>query len=137
MSYLLDTCALIWLGMGGGDLSEDARKRISVASALHYSSISAWEIARLQGEGKIVIPNTPDGFLSDLVDLYGLSAIPPTDDIMIRAAQLPLPRFHQHTLQLFPLRVSCPVHHAGTLAKTRTGVNPYLQFPHGWPLAIS
>ena len=90
MSYLLDTCALIWLGMGGGGLSEDARKRISVASALHYSSISAWEIARLQGEGKIVIPNTPDGFLSDLVDQYGLSAIPPTDDIMIRAAQLPM-----------------------------------------------
>ena len=90
MSYLLDTCALIWLGMGGGGLSEDARKRISVASALHYSSISAWEIARLQGEGKIVIPNTPDGFLADLVDQYGLSAIPPTDDIMIRAAQLPV-----------------------------------------------
>ena len=88
MSYLLDTCALIWLGMGGGGLSEDAKKRISVASALHYSSISAWEIARLQGEGKIVIPNTPDGFLADLVDQYGLSAIPPTDDIMIRAAQL-------------------------------------------------
>ena len=90
MSYLLDTCALIWLGMGGGDLSEDARKRISVASALHYSSISAWEIARLQGEGKVVIPNTPDGFLSDLANQYGLSAIPPTDAIMIRAAQLPL-----------------------------------------------
>ena len=90
MSYLLDTCALIWLGMGGGDLSEDARKRISVASALHYSSISAWEIARLQREGKIVIPSTPDGFLSDLVDQYCLSAIPPTDDIMIRAAQLPM-----------------------------------------------
>ena len=90
MSYLLDTCALIWLGMGGGGLSEDARKRISVASALHYSSISAWEIARLQGEGKVVIPNTPDGFLSDLANQYGLSVIPPTDDIMIRAAQLPL-----------------------------------------------
>ena len=90
MSYLLDTCALIWLGMGGGGLSEDARKRISVASALHYSSISAWEIARFQGEGRVVIPITPDGFLSDLVDQYGLSAIPPTDDIMIRAAQLPV-----------------------------------------------
>ena len=90
MSYLLDTCALIWLGMGGGDLSEDARRRISVASALHYSSISAWEIARLQREGKIVILNTPDGFLSDLANQYGLSAIPPTDDIMIRAAQLPM-----------------------------------------------
>ena len=29
MRYLLDTCALIWLGMGGGDLSADARRRIT------------------------------------------------------------------------------------------------------------
>ena len=90
MSYLLDTCALIWQGMGGDDLSEDAKKRISVAPALHYSPISAWEIARLQWEGKVVIPNVPDSFLPDLADQYGLSAIPPTDDIMIRAALLPM-----------------------------------------------
>ena len=89
MNYLLDTCALIWLGMGGGELSEEARRRVSLASNLYYSSISAWEIARLQKEGKVVIPNTPDGFLSDLTEMYGLSAIPPTDDVMIRAAQLP------------------------------------------------
>ena len=29
MRYLLDTCALIWLGMGGGELTKDARRRIS------------------------------------------------------------------------------------------------------------
>ena len=89
MRYLLDTCALIWLGMGGGDLSADARRRISAATALHYSSISTWEIARLMKEGKVFIPNDAVGFVADLKEQYGLDAIPPVDDIMIRAAQLP------------------------------------------------
>ena len=89
MRYLLDTCALIWLGMGGGDLSADARRRITAASALHYSSISTWEIARLMKEEKVFIPNDAVGFVADLNKQYGLDAIPPTDDIMIRAAQLP------------------------------------------------
>ena len=89
MRYLLDTCALIWLGMGGGDLSADARRRITAASALHYSSISTWEIARLMKEEKVFIPNDAVGFVADLNEQYGLDAIPPTDDIMIRAAQLP------------------------------------------------
>ena len=89
MRYLLDTCALIWLGMGGGDLSADARRRISVASALHYSPISVWEITRLMKEGKVIIPNDAACFVADLKEQYGLAAIPPTDDIMIRAAQLP------------------------------------------------
>ena len=89
MRYLLDTCALIWLGMGGGDLSADARRRISVASALHYSPISAWEIARLMKDGRVFIPTDATGFVADLKEQYGLAAIPPTDDIMIRAANLP------------------------------------------------
>ena len=89
MQYLLDTCALIWLGMGGGELSADARRRISAASALHYSSISTWEIARRMKEGKVFIPNDAVGFVADLKEQYGLDAIPPADDIMIRAAQLP------------------------------------------------
>ena len=89
MRYLLDTCALIWLGMGGGDLSAAARRRISAATALHYSSISTWEIARLMKEGKVFIPNDAVGFVADLKEQYGLDAIPPADDIMIRAAQLP------------------------------------------------
>lgn len=89
MRYLLDTCALIWLGMGGGDLSADARRRIAVASALHYSSISVWEIARLIKDGKVIIPNDAEGFVADLKELYGLAAIPPADGIMLHAAQLP------------------------------------------------
>ncbi len=89
MRYLLDTCALIWLGMGGGDLSADAKRRITVASSLYYSSISVWEIARLQKEGKVVIPVDAEEFLADLIELYGLSAITPNDEIMLRSANLP------------------------------------------------
>ncbi|MDE3275793.1 MAG: type II toxin-antitoxin system VapC family toxin [Verrucomicrobiota bacterium] len=89
MDYLLDTCALIWLGMGGGGLSEDAKRRISLAARLQYSSISAWELSRLQKENKIVLPCTPGEFLFDLSDAYGLSSISPDDAIMMRAAQLP------------------------------------------------
>jgi len=89
MRYLLDTCALLWLGMGGGDLSAEAKRRISVATGLYYSSVSSWELARLQKEGKVVIPNTPEEFVSDMIEAYGLSPLPPSDDVMIRAAQLP------------------------------------------------
>ena len=83
MRYLLDTCALIWLGMGGGDLSAEAKRRISVAASLCYSSISAWELTRLQKEGKITLPATPEDFLADLSSEYGITAI------MIRTARLP------------------------------------------------
>jgi len=89
MNYLLDTCALIWLGMGGGELSDEAKRRISVASRLYYSPISAWEVTRLKMEGKIVIPHSAETFFADLSDAYGLASLPPTDDTMIRAALLP------------------------------------------------
>jgi len=89
MNYLLDTCALLWLGMGGGSLSADAKRRISVAARLYYSSISAWEIVRLQQEGKILLPTEAETFLADLTDAYGLSSLAPSDETMIRAAQLP------------------------------------------------
>ncbi len=88
MNLLLDTCALIWLGMGGGDLSAAARRRIEAARALFYSSISAWELARLAKEGKIELGVGVDKFLSDLVEQYGLLSIPVTDDIATASAQL-------------------------------------------------
>ena len=40
-------------------------------------------------ENRVFIPNDADVFVADLKEQYGLAAIPPTDDIMIRAAQLP------------------------------------------------
>lgn len=89
MNLLLDTCALVWLGMGGGELGTAARRRIEAAPALYYSSITAWKLARLAKEGKIELGVPPGDFLSDLADQYGLASLPPTDETMLRAAQLP------------------------------------------------
>lgn len=89
MNLLLDTCALVWLGMGGGDLSPDAKRRIEAAPTLYHSSISAWEIARLAKEGKIELGVPPGEFLADLAGQYGLVSLPPDDETMLRAAQLP------------------------------------------------
>ncbi len=89
MNLLLDTCALIWLGMGGGDLSEAARRRIEASPSLYYSSISAWEFTRLVKEGKVELGVDMEKFLGDLSEQYGLAAIPVTDDVAIASAQLP------------------------------------------------
>ena len=70
MNLLLDTCALVWLGMGGGGLGPETRRRIEAAPTLYYSSISAWETARLAKEGKISLGAEPGEFLA----LLGTSA---------------------------------------------------------------
>ncbi len=89
MNLLLDTCALIWLGMGGGDLSGVALRRIEASPSLYYSSISAWELTRLVKEGKVELGVDMEKFLGDLSEQYGLAAIPVTDDVAIASAQLP------------------------------------------------
>lgn len=89
MSYLLDTCALIWLAMGGGKLSDQAKRRISSAAVLYYSPISVWEIARLVAQEKIVLPVSPRDFIADLAKAYDLASLPLTDVITLEAAELP------------------------------------------------
>ena len=89
MNLLLDTCALVWLGMGEGGLSVAARRRIESAPTLFYSSISAWELARLAKEEKIEIHVDVEDFLSDLVVRYDLVSIPVSDEISIASAKLP------------------------------------------------
>lgn len=89
MNLLLDTCALLWLGMGGGGLGTAARRCIESAPALYYSAISAWELARLAKEGKVEIGVDPDRFFADLAKQYGLVSVPVTDEIAMAASELP------------------------------------------------
>jgi PIN domain nuclease of toxin-antitoxin system len=53
---LLDTCALIWLAMGGGQLSAKARQAIKEAATVYVSSISAFEIAYASARGRLELP---------------------------------------------------------------------------------
>ena len=89
MNLLLDTCALIWLGMGGGDFSASAKRRIEASPTLNYSAISAWELTRLAKEGKVELGVDAAVFLSDLVNQYGLVSLSVTDEIATVSAQLP------------------------------------------------
>ena len=41
---LLDTCALLWLAQGGGQLSPDVLKRLAEAPFVYVSAISGFEV---------------------------------------------------------------------------------------------
>ena len=65
------------------------RRRLELGrTAAHFHGIRASLLAHIK-EDKVFIPNSATDFVADLKEQYGLDAIPLTDDIMIRAAQLP------------------------------------------------
>ena len=79
-SYLLDTCAVIWIAEGIA-LQNPARKVLSSTyeNKFTVSTISAWEVAQLVASGKLALSVTPltwfERFVqSELVDEIELSA---------------------------------------------------------------
>jgi len=56
---LLDTCALLWLAQGGGDLSSEALRKLSEASFVYVSAISGFEIGVKYRKGKLQLPSLP------------------------------------------------------------------------------
>ena len=96
---ILDTCAILWLGMGGGSLSEDAKRRLSRSYHLYFSPISAWEIMRKYTDGGIELPEEPHTFLERVCDYFLVEELPLTRDIMFRAASLPM--FHKDPADRF------------------------------------
>lgn len=65
---LLDTCAIIWDGLGGGRLTTRAREAIEdPEGGLMICDISIWEIAMLIGKGRLVVDETPSGLIGLLI----------------------------------------------------------------------
>jgi PIN domain nuclease of toxin-antitoxin system len=56
---MLDTCALLWLAQGGGELSEAALQRIEAAPVVYVSAISGFEIGIKVQKGKLELPARP------------------------------------------------------------------------------
>ncbi len=50
---MLDTCALIWIAMGGGNLTHFALDAIEKAKRVYVSSISSFEISLKHQKGGI------------------------------------------------------------------------------------
>lgn len=89
MEILLDTCALIWLAMGGGKLSEMAKESIEKAKTVYVSSISAFEIAHAASKRSIELPCDPQTWFYEVMESHDLSEIYLTGAIAAMSVKLP------------------------------------------------
>jgi PIN domain nuclease of toxin-antitoxin system len=87
---LLDTCALIWLAMGGGQLTSKARQAIEEAPAVYVSSISAFEIAYASVRGRLDLPCDPERWYYEVMDKHSLTEVLLSGKIAIASTKLPM-----------------------------------------------
>ena len=86
---LLDTCALLWLGQGGGRLSQDALKRIDSAPVVYVSAISRFEIGVKVAKGKLSLPSRPAEWLAAILEHHDLRELPVDLAAAVRSTELP------------------------------------------------
>ena len=94
MSYLLDTCALIFMVFAPEKLSELAVQAIQGDNALHVSIVSFWEIMIKQQIGKLDIDATSAEELRQICDDMGIKIIQTEIEDIDRIRQLPLIKQH-------------------------------------------
>jgi len=87
---LLDTCALIWLAMGGEQLSERAKQAIEEATAVYVSSISAFEIAYASSRGRLELPCDSERWYDEVLNEHNLTEILLSGKIAIASTRLPM-----------------------------------------------
>jgi len=87
---LLDTCALIWLAMGGGQLSAKAKQAINEAAAVYVSSISAFEIAYASARGRLELPCDAERWYFEVLDKHSLTEVLVSGKIAIASTKLPM-----------------------------------------------
>ncbi len=87
---LLDTCALLWLVSGGGQLSQYAMELIDSSPIVCISAISGFEISLKYRQSKLELPVSPDEWFRIVLAHHDISVIPLSLDICITANQLPL-----------------------------------------------
>ena len=86
---LLDTCALLWLGQGGGRLSHDALQRIEAAAIVYVSAISGFEIGVKVAKGKLTLRSRPGEWLTAIIEHHDLRELPVDLAASVRATELP------------------------------------------------
>lgn len=96
---LLDTCALIWLAMGGGSLSERAKQAIEEAAAVYVSSISAFEVAYASARGRLELPCDAERWYYEVLDQHNLTEVLLSGKIAIASTKLP--RVHKDPCDRF------------------------------------
>jgi PIN domain nuclease of toxin-antitoxin system len=86
---MLDTCALLWLAQGGGELSEAALQGIEAAPVVYISAISGFEIGIKVQKGKIQLPARPADWFTAVLEHHDIEVLPLVLEVCIRATELP------------------------------------------------
>jgi PIN domain nuclease of toxin-antitoxin system len=86
---LLDTCALLWLTQGGGQLSPRCRLELAEAPFVYVSAVSGFEIGIKCRKSKLELPVPPAAWFSAIVRHHDLQVLPLDLAVCIRATELP------------------------------------------------
>lgn len=86
---ILDTCALLWLAQGRGELSEVTLQRIDAASVVYVSAISGFEIGIKVQKGKLELPAQPADWFAVVLAHHNLEVLPLDLEVCIRSTELP------------------------------------------------
>ena len=86
---MLDTCALLWLAQGGGELSEAALQGIEAAPVVYVSAISGFEIGIKVQKGKLELPARPADWFAAVLAHHDIEVLPLVLEVCIRATELP------------------------------------------------
>jgi PIN domain nuclease of toxin-antitoxin system len=87
-SLILDTCALIWLAAGGGELSKKALDSIENAKTVFVASISAFEISLKHKKGGITLPCEPERWFVDVLENHNIEEIAMDSKVAIASTNL-------------------------------------------------
>jgi PIN domain nuclease of toxin-antitoxin system len=86
---ILDTCALLWLAQGGGELSGAVLQRIDAAPAVYVSAISGFEIGIKVQKGKLQLPARPLDWFMAVLAHHDIEVLPLDLAVCIRSTELP------------------------------------------------
>ncbi len=87
-AVLLDTCALLWLGIGSSSLSLSARQTIEETETVFVSPVSLWEISNKYRQGKLKLSLPPREWFTRVCEKYRLTTLPISNETMFLAGEM-------------------------------------------------
>ena len=86
---ILDTCALLWLAQGEGQLSTPIRQRINAEPVVYVSAITGFEIGIKHQKGKLELPARPSDWFETTLEHHDIQVLPLDLSICLRSTELP------------------------------------------------
>jgi len=88
---LLDTHTYLWLNMGSAELSETVKQLIAnPGNNIFVSAVTAWEISIKYAKGRLVLPEEPDSYIPNRLDLHKFNVLPIQISHTLETGKLPL-----------------------------------------------